>query len=266
MKLKGIVACVCAFTAIFACACGSQQGDAGLTESSVPEVKALDEASFGGTYTKVTAEKAKGFFEDFKNVKGIGDGEWWNDYFDANGGARLITVSGGETTSGYGIKDENGLSLSATTKTGEGILSFYSDGKAVYVKSNEGKEKHTVDAQTEEFWTYIGIYDLMGEVGSYRPSREDSTKWVWAPETVRFYGEHDYEYYMDETELGYAKIKMVISGEEGITGTKTFICKDGYIVAYKGSSETGETSIVLLPWTGTIEKPADLNTYTERKE
>lgn len=59
----------------------------------------------------------------------------------------------------------------------------------------------------------------------------------------------------------------VITSYEGYQDEAIFICKNNYIVTchrVRTNLSTGEAFIdkMLLPWSGTIEKPTDLDTYT----
>ncbi len=234
-------------------------------EEKKPETaKTLDESCFDGTYLPVTTEKAKAFMGNLKNVQDICGANWWNEYIDKNGARIALKVAGASAIIdyGYALKNESGFSLGATVNENGQTGTVYGDDTAIYLNIGGVKEKFSSDVQTDGYWAYLGIFDFFGVWGCYvnpaLSTRPDLAGWV--PERVVPYVGCQFAYYMDETDDELIKVKMVITDAQGVSSDRIFICQNGDIVAL--SKGYAEGTAMLLPWTGKIEKPTDLDTYT----
>ncbi len=274
---KRLLACLCVGATVFACACDCNGNDGGTETSSFSqtstesvestEIKTFDENSFEGTYTATTAEAAATFLEGLKNGVGIGSPKWWNDYLEKNGGGQIIMEISSTDTKGYMLKDSNGLFADVKTAAqGEASTTSYylADGiayqKIVDTENQETKRKFPIaDIRTNAFWQGFGLYDISGHIYSLDPYTG-----IWNPSNST--RDSAVAYYMDATDNEYVKMQIIVSNES-YKNVAVFICKNDYIIAcnnVRTNLATGEAFIdkSLLPWSGTIEQPTDLDTYT----
>ncbi len=277
-KIISLILCgVCAFAATAFVGCKKNSSNA---ESTSEETETLD--IFDGNFTAITLAELQAFaanivytsdgFEVVKEIVANNEGvefsvkdkdpEGGRDGYECTG--KVLNGKGEFFYQGYAQKLETGdyTIWDATYET-------YCDGETVYEKRTIGE---TVEKIKREGDVRYGL-DLLGieEIPDLKEWTEQA-------------GGVTYEYYLDETDASYNKVKTIIkirtedflqTRERDITilyafnkaykmQAFSFVCKEvstWVLGATAGEKSTWNTEYIARPWSGEIQAPEDLSTY-----
>ncbi len=297
-KFLSLALCgICAFGAMAFAGCDkeepNQSGSNGVVEDSSGTTASVD--ILEGTFTATTLAEIQAFATNIVYADGVITEDLDGTSFDIveeilanNAGAEFSAKSGdiegshenregtAKVLNGKGEFVFYGPIQKEDLKIVKANFQTYCDGEKVYetcqIEGEEMVEKTKFDGTVS-----YGFSRRLGIEGV--PDLKEWTEVEWAT----------FEYYLDETDEAYTKIKIVVKGTEErrpntpMAQTReldlsilyvfnkqyklqafSFVSNEKTTMAYKDDVELWNTEYSARPWSGEIQAPSDLSAYQEK--